>query len=431
MESLSWKEVVPDVYIIWNSPSEGVVYSPLHGIMFSANREGMDIIDNYLEGGGDHNHPFHTVLRDRGILESVDQPMGSPMHPFSTWDVMLSISEECNLRCIYCYASGGESHLVLPWESITQTIRYLFRFADQYDNEIEICFHGTGEALVRWETLVKIVDYALSICPSDVDVVFSLVTNGTLIDEERARFLAAHDFFVSVSMDGLQVVQDLQRPKADGTGSFEAVVRGLSNMKVAGVRFMMRCTITGSNVTEIPDFVAFCAEMGAQKVAVVPFSAVGRGVSGVESLDPEVFIRSYLCAVPVAEGVGIEFLMPGAELEKVRARFCRADGSNFAVMPDGGVSCCSRVTRREDALADPFYIGHVHGLGVTIDQSRVDTLRKLNVRSWEQCEGCFARFNCAGGCPHDRLLFGSIPEEYCRIVRTVLWYQLLDAVENL
>ena len=52
-------------------------------------------------------------------------------------------------------------------------------------------------------------------------------TNGTLLNNERCQFLADNDFYVGVSVDGPQSLQDMQRPFISGRGSSETVYRGL------------------------------------------------------------------------------------------------------------------------------------------------------------------------------------------------------------
>ena len=60
-------------------------------------------------------------------------------------------------------------------------------------------------------------------------------TNGTLLNNERCQFLADNDFYVGVSVDGPQSLQDMQRPFISGRGSSETVYRGLRLLQDWGI----------------------------------------------------------------------------------------------------------------------------------------------------------------------------------------------------
>ncbi|MEA3357427.1 MAG: SPASM domain-containing protein, partial [Patescibacteria group bacterium] len=118
-------------------------------------------------------------------------------------------------------------------------------------------------------------------------------------------------------------------------------------------------------------------------------------------------------------------------LDTVSARYCNADGNNFAVMPDG-ISSCTRVTRSSDELSEMFFIGSWDEEGLQIDENKVRELRGLNLYSFSSCDECFARFSCSGGCHHDRFSSSppSMPEGHCEIIRMILWEKLRKMLSN-
>jgi uncharacterized protein len=64
-----------------------------------------------------------------------------------------------------------------------------------------------------------------------------LQTNGTLDDEDWAKFLKANRFLVRLSIDGPKDVHDAMRPTKRGQPSFDEVVRGVEWLKRHGVPF--------------------------------------------------------------------------------------------------------------------------------------------------------------------------------------------------
>jgi uncharacterized protein len=268
----------------------------------------------------------------------------------------------------------------------------------------------------------------MELLPEGWTISFSLVTNGTLIDDEKARFLKKHNFSVVLSMDGIEEVQNTLRPKANGAGSFNDVLAGMKALVENEVSFAVRTTVTGLNQDTMLEFLKLCASHGCKEISVAPFSATGRGEEGVDDVDPDIFIKNYLLAKERATELGMVFITPSDYLDNVSLRYCNADGESMAVMPEGIISCCTRVTKKSDSLVDMFVIGQVTEDGVEINQSQVEKLKKLNLLNYPECQDCFVKYTCSGGCHHTRFLNGGHqPASYCKIMRAVVWNTLKNA----
>ncbi len=59
--------------------------------------------------------------------------------------------------------------------------------------------------------------------------VYTIQTNGTLLDEEWAAFFRENDFLVGISIDGPRELHDAYRVNKGGKGSFDQVMRGLEH----------------------------------------------------------------------------------------------------------------------------------------------------------------------------------------------------------
>lgn len=426
MKTLQWSEIGENIFLI-EKGEKGIVYAPLLGRFFSVDDDGIALVREYIANPKEENE-FYQYLLENEFFKEVALPQGRIGEKYGPRELYLSLTSGCNLACRYCYARAGENTRRLSWERIEVSIEQLYRYAkEKEENEVEITFHGTGEATVEWKTLVKTVEYALRELPEDWKLYFSLVTNGVLLSEEKVQFLKQHGFSITVSMDGLERVQNLQRPYRDGRGTFPAVVEGIRLLVKHGVEFGVRTTITGENQEEMVEFVKFCSELGCKAVYLVPYSKAGRGKDSIAPVDPEKFIQDYAYLLEKSEEWVITVHTLSDDLGRISAGFCDADGSIFAVMPDGHVSSCTRVTRADEALAKMFFIGEVTEEGVFVDPEKVSILRQLNVYSFAECDNCFARFVCAGGCHADRLT-GELSEESCYITREVVWSKILRLV---
>ncbi len=146
--------------------------------------------------------------------------------------LVLSITERCNLCCSYCCFSGHfegqrtHSNRSMSWEIAEKAMSY-FLENDQVGEDCPITFYG-GEPLLEWELIQKCVAYAEQKAAAlGKNVRFSITTNGTLLNDEVADYLAAHDFLTMISLDGPQVAHDRYRLFPNAKGSFEIIERNL------------------------------------------------------------------------------------------------------------------------------------------------------------------------------------------------------------
>lgn len=156
----------------------------------------------------------------------------------------LELTEQCNLRCKYClygetnddYRSFGDGEMT--FDTAKKAVDFLMR-RSPINKKIYIGFYG-GEPLIKFPLIKEVVQYVCDLY-SERDVGYSMTSNMTLMDEEKASFFAGlDDMSVVVSMDGPQDIHDLNRVFIDGTGSFNAALKGLETYlnakKAAGTK---------------------------------------------------------------------------------------------------------------------------------------------------------------------------------------------------
>jgi len=105
-------------------------------------------------------------------------------------------------------------------------------------------FYLAGNQLVRtdWKEVAAVFDEA--------GMEVSLATNGTLISDEVAKFLAGlKKVSLSISIDGDEDVHDQLR---DQKGAHRRTMRGLKALKNAGIAFDVNATLFRDNISEVP-----------------------------------------------------------------------------------------------------------------------------------------------------------------------------------
>lgn len=409
-----------------------IAYAPLKRRAFEMNKAGAETLKKAFETkpNGESSRVLE-VLRLRSLLEAVGEPQIDLDRPLDFRGVCLSLTSSCNLRCRYCYAHGGDSAITMPWVIARCALKEALRYSvENLRRQFRVTFHGGGEPTMTWDLLVRATEYAHTLAAQNsMSVMMSIVTNGTLIDDEKAEYFAKRQFRVSVSIDGLKEIHDYYRPDSRGRGSFDSILIGLRRLTSRKVPFGLRATITQGNIGQMEDLVRLARETGATKLHLEPLSITGRAQVGLEPVEPNAFVDFYRRAADLARSLNVRLEMASDSMSKVRCRFCSADGSIFCVLPNGSVSSCTRVTHPDDSLAETFIFGRYDGESkeFILDQDRISDLRHLVVQQFVQCKDCFCQWNCAGGCHHSRLLNGGLADDgYCSLTKDLIWSRLAE-----
>jgi uncharacterized protein len=155
-------------------------------------------------------------------------------------EVVLKIVERCNLNCSYCYFfnAGDENYKNHPpfisLETVHKIAKFLVHGAQELKLErIVIDLHG-GEPLLL---PVKVFDQMCTIFRETLspylDLILSVQTNGTIINDNWINCFSKHNIFVGISCDGPPDLHDKFRIDHKGRGSHEKVVANLKKMKDA------------------------------------------------------------------------------------------------------------------------------------------------------------------------------------------------------
>ena len=190
---------------------------------------------------GDVENSLLGSLKERGfLLESIIKEIE---HPFTDrvdyytdkrlFQMILQVTQCCNLRCSYCAYSGeyehrGHSNANMSWDVAKKAID-MFVQRSRNNKIIALGFYG-GEPLLRFELIKQCVAYLKEQVP-DKELIFTMTTNGTLFTREIAEYLSKDKWKIVISVDGSQKDYDKNRKFADGSGSFDIIMKNVKEVK--------------------------------------------------------------------------------------------------------------------------------------------------------------------------------------------------------
>ena len=121
---------------------------------------------------------------------------------------MLTITETCNLDCVYCYEHNKKS-MEMSKELILNIVENELQ---KSSTALEISFHG-GEPFLKFDLMRETAEYFWNKYNPENKYVFFATTNGTLLTEEIKNWLSKNKehFWCGLSYDGTEEMQNINR----------------------------------------------------------------------------------------------------------------------------------------------------------------------------------------------------------------------------
>lgn len=146
---------------------------------------------------------------------------------------IISITEQCNLRCSYCCYSGSyknnRSHNTSSMSANDIEEVLMFVQGAAKDENIKLAFYG-GEPLLNIDLLRYAIGKAHEMWGQKVSI--SVSSNATLLTPDIIDWLFENRVRIDISIDGTKEWHDKYRIDRMGNGSFEKVYQALSYIKV-------------------------------------------------------------------------------------------------------------------------------------------------------------------------------------------------------
>jgi uncharacterized protein len=356
----------------------------------------------------------------------------------------LHIAHDCNLRCSYCFAGTGEymgHRSLMSLEVGKKAIDFLIENSGNRRN-LEVDFFG-GEPLMNFDVVKGIVEYAREKeKESNKNFRFTITTNGILLDEEKRAYINENMHNVVLSLDGRKEINDEVRKRIDGKGSYDRILPLIKKMvdERGEKDYYVRGTFTRKNLDFSAD-VLHLADLGFDQISVEPVVAAKDSGLDIRNEDLKAVCDEYerLAKEYVdrrKNGQWFNFFhfmidLEGGPCIAKRLRGCGSGTEYLAVTPEGELYPCHQ------------FVGHKEfNLGNVFDGLNGNPIREIfsdtNVYTKPQCNSCWAKFYCSGGCAANAWQFNKdikIPYEIgCELekkrVECALWIKAQEFVDS-
>jgi uncharacterized protein len=377
-----------------------IIYAPLRSYLALTSTENVkfltgedsDIKDNILRRIKDRH-----LIDMKELLNEVQN---------QTPDLSIPITDNCNLRCIYCHASAGEKHKTksMSFNMIDAALAAYFKCLNANTEHIKIHFFGGGEPTFKLDKLKYAIELTDKLCQDKgMTCSYLMATNGCYGNDVRDLIVKKFKE-VSLSFDGPAYIQNFHRPIANGSNSYDMVFETAKYFYERKFPFGVRATVSDYSLNymhEIVDF--FSSNFPNVRLSLEPLTPAGRALQHREIyVDFEEFGDTMVETFQYASNKPITLVNSAAsEYDIIRPVFCSSVGvPHLTISIAGDVICCSR-----DHAPKEFTIGRFNEdrEGIEIDQEKMEGIREFNIFNYKECEDCFAKYHCAGDCPDRRL----------------------------
>lgn len=325
-------------------------------------------------------------------------------------------SYHCNLTCDYCFylenptVSQTDSRRQLKMSDDVLEAYVKHYIAASHGDEVNFTWQG-GEPTLAGRAFFQRAIALQQRYANGKTITNSLQTNGTLINENWAAFLAKHHFLVGVSLDGPAHLHDSFRRGRHGHSRFQQTVNAVKLLQDHGADYNILTTVNSKNAKaplEVYDFLT--TELGAtflQFIPIVESDNTGKLATWSVSADDYAHFVTTIFDHWVRHDVGKTFVqlfdnLLGCWLGVPSTLCTLQERCSYAwvIEQNGDIFLCDH------------FVTPQHRLGNIVQDNLIELLDLPQVKNFseqkssvsDQCKTCRYRFACHGGCPKQRLL---------------------------
>jgi len=330
--------------------------------------------------------------------------------------LIIKATRECNLRCTYCHDWRSRAK-PMSFSTLAQMMTKAIQ--NQYYKRMDFIWHGGEPLLLGKEFYEKALYLQEKLKTEDQSIRNSLQTNATLLDDEWCRFFKKYNFDVGVSIDGPELLHNVNRVYASGKGSYSEVVRGIKLLQKHDIRFGLLMVLNHQALSISPDkLFDFFYGLDATSFSFLPArpdNIVGEKTGEVETpdyLSPKeftdfmkvIFDKWYQLDKPeirIRELTSITHMLLGGY-----ANVCTLAGNclgkYFHIEANGDVYHCDKYLGDTD-----YHLGNIvnHTFEEICRSEKILTLVEKEKENIAKLKNNCEYFSfCNGGCPHDRYI---------------------------
>ncbi len=375
------------------------------------------------------NENKDDILLYQKCLENVSTP--------SISNAYIVVTENCNFNCKYCFIAQavqeGKSMKVMSERTARESARLLQKTYERKRSPYNktITFYG-GEPLMNFNAIKCFFNEVHKLKDRNYywpeDVKYAIITNGSLLDEEKLSFLQKEHVALSISYD--VNLTSSQRLIKNGQDSNKIVQEKINLCQKFGYPFSLSVTIS-EEMLEHQELVV--SELTALKPATIAFNML---IPSVQlKLRDDYYDKATDFMIASFKTLREKGIFEDRMMRKVHAfeenkmflyDCCASGGNQYVIEPNGKIGICHGYLNNLKYFSD-----HVSNIDFDFTKNENFILwKKRSPIYMDQCKDCQCIGICGGGCPYAAdFMHGSIYEldtRFCIHAKKVLDWMIYD-----
>jgi len=182
-------------------------------------------------------------------------------------------SSNCNINCQYCFykcLSSNRSEYSKGFMTDGTLEQLVINAINYADNFLSFAFQGGEPCLAGIDFFKKAAGFQKKYNTKGLVIENTIQTNGMLIDEEWAAFLAENKFLVGISLDGPKKIHDKYRKTIEGGSTFERVMHTINLLEQYHVDYNILGVITNNTAGKARHLYKFYKNNGFRFIQLIP-----------------------------------------------------------------------------------------------------------------------------------------------------------------
>ncbi len=366
--------------------------------------------------------------------------------------LIINLSTYCNLACKYCYANGGnyqKSCVTMEIKTLENAIKAVMEI---YPDGIEYIQFFGGEPLLNKQVLIQGIEFIDKYIENLNKKLpqYTIVTNGTLIDNEILDLFEKKFTSVTVSLDGSKEINDISRVFKNKEDSvYDKVTSAINLMNKSRRTYLLslEMTITPYHIKDFMEngkkIMDFVKEMEVDTIQMSPVFHSFDDNYNLEKLffeDVKTFFEQWVVETfNKKSDLKGKYHLVGNILNTISKKCfagnnCGAALSDISIDADGDIYPCFMFIGYQDYL-----LGNVNSFSTKnlLEKNKIIRERLKCANDNQECNQCWAKKFCSnsyGHCIGSRLLLtGKIDKPVslaCDIGKAIIEQTIVLSVNN-
>lgn len=317
-------------------------------------------------------------------------------------NIQIILTKDCNFNCTYCFSDHGNNIMEMD------TLYKLSETLKNYDTyNCNVNFFG-GEPMLEYDRLI--VPFVDQMKKLGYKGSYSIVTNGSLLNEERLFYMIDNKFGIMFSMDG--DYDTFSKNRNENKEVFNKIINNIQYLlNVEYKNLEVRLTYTKDNILQLSSNIKFLYNLGIKKVQI--YHEYDIDLNEIEKRLLKSQFKEILDFYILHKDLNIYFidrlLHHYFNKEKYDRQVCskcglfNKDNFSFSINYDGNFFTCHHFNSVEDKYKD-FNIGNIDK-GFYLDKIENLSENKLienNLKEYKEreskCKDCKLNTLCSANC---------------------------------